>query len=47
MEKKNYFEPKEEVIFLQMNSALLSGSSQDVNEEDNSAPSGDTPINPF
>lgn len=32
MDKKIYFEPKEEVVFLQMNSALLAGSVVDPDE---------------
>lgn len=40
MEKKNYFEPKEEVIFLQMNSTLLAGSNDldDPDEDTGEAP---------
>ena len=38
MEKKNYFEPKEEIIFLQMNSALLAGSP--IIEEDGETETG-------
>ncbi len=33
MEKKNYFEPKEEVIFLQMNAAILVGSGEEDEEQ--------------
>ena len=34
MNKKMYFEPKEEVIFLQMSSDLLVGSLDDGNDSD-------------
>ncbi len=43
MEKKNYFEPQEEVLFLEMSSALLAGSGYDI-DIDNSAPTSDDEI---
>ncbi len=46
MNKKMYFEPKEEVIFLQMSSALLAGSNDltDPDEDTGEAPKSDQPI---
>ena len=48
MEKKFYFAPEEEVILLQTE-GMLCASGTDVDEEDNSAPSGDgsNPGNPW
>ena len=48
MDKKNYFEPEMEVIDLKLQ-GMLCGSPTDIDEEDNSAPSGDgsNPGNPF
>ena len=47
MEKKFYFAPEEEVILLQTEGMLC--ASTDIDEDDNSAPSGDgsNPGNPF
>lgn len=42
MDKKIYFEPKEEVITLKMKSAVLVGS--DIDEETGEAPISDTEI---
>ena len=44
MEKKNYFEPQEEVLFLEMSSALLAGSGPDIDDDDDSAPTSDDEI---
>ncbi|MBQ6200629.1 MAG: hypothetical protein IJK50_04235 [Prevotella sp.] len=47
MDKKNYFEPEMEVIDLKLQGMLC--ASGDIDEDDNSAPSGDgsNPGNPF
>lgn len=35
MDKKFYVEPQEEVLFLEMNAALLAGSASDGIDDDN------------
>ncbi len=49
MDKKMYFEPEMEEILLNTESVILAGSPTDVDEDDNSAPSGDgsNPGNPW
>lgn len=44
MDKKKYFEPQEEVIFLEMSSALLAGSGHDIDDDDDSVPTSDDEI---
>ena len=48
MDKKNYFEPEMEVIDLKLQ-GMLCASGTDIDDDDNSAPSGDgsNPGNPF
>ncbi len=48
MDKKLFIEPEMEIIDLQVANALLAGST-DINDDDNSAPSGDgsNPGDPF
>ena len=43
MDKKNYFEPEMEVINLKLQ-GMLCASGTDVDEDDDSAPTGETEI---
>jgi hypothetical protein len=43
MDKKNYFEPEMEVINLKLQ-GMLCASGVDIDEDDDSAPTGEDPI---
>ena len=43
MDKKNYFEPEMEVLNLKLQ-GMLCASGTDIDEDDDSAPTGEDPI---